>query len=74
MLIGYIKMPAMLKQQWFEDNKSDAIKLGVSKHLCINKCNNKKEQDSEKYQSKGGKYVFLFILSLKKVKPLNKSR
>lgn len=42
-------MPAMLKCQQFKDDKSNAIESKISKCLCMDVHNNKKNQDSEKY-------------------------
>lgn len=60
LLIRYIKIPIMLKRQQFKDSKNNAINSKVSKRPYVDKNDNEKEQNSNKYQNKDDRYV-LFL-------------
>lgn len=61
MLIRYIKTLAILKYHQFEDSLSDAIKQSISKCLCIDEHNNKKEQNLDEYYGKDNRYILFFF-------------
>lgn len=67
LLIRYIKTPAMLKHQQFEDSESDETESRVSKYQQLDEYDNKERQGFNKYENKdkGQKYVlFPFVASL----------
>lgn len=55
----------MLKCQRFKYSENKTIELKILKHLYVNVYNNKKRQNSKKYQDKDDKYIFLFFVSKK---------
>lgn len=67
-----MKMPAMLKRQQFEDNKSDKTVLRVEKCQHLNKHDDKEWQSLDKYEGEcegeANRYILLpfniFLLPL----------
>lgn len=60
LLIEYIKTPMVLKRQQFKDSKSDVTESKTQKRLRVDKNNNLKRQNLDKYQDKESKYI-LFL-------------
>lgn len=66
LLIGCIKMPAILKHQQFEDSESVKTESSISKCQQLDMHDVEKKQDLDKYEgeSKGKRYIlFPFITS-----------
>lgn len=66
MLIEYIKIPAVLKNQRFKDNRSDKTELKGSKCQQLNVHDNESGQCLDEYEveSKDNRYILLLFKAL----------